>query len=130
MDTNILNECGRLSLEGRITFPEVVARLSATGVERYHADLVRREKTYYDASGRAHVEPMAFDTPPIAAAFAADGIVAAIRAIQRNEMEYRAFLSRIMSAGCVGYFVFIAGRRAIYFGRGGELHVEQFPRAT
>jgi len=34
-----------------------------------------------------------------------------------------------MAAGCVGYFVQIAGRRALYFGRNGESHVELFPSA-
>jgi hypothetical protein len=35
-----------------------------------------------------------------------------------------------MAAGCVGYFVQIAGRRAIYFGRNGEFHVEQFANTS
>lgn len=31
--------------------------------------------------------------------------------------------------GCVGYHVSLAGRRAVYYGRSGETHVEQFPPA-
>jgi hypothetical protein len=34
------------------------------------------------------------------------------------------------AAGCVGYFVQIAGRRTLYFGRNGETHVELFPPRT
>ena len=128
MDINILKECGQRSLEGTMRFPQVVARLAATNVERYYADLVRLEKTYYDAAGDAHLVAMDFSPPqPIAHTFATGAIVAAIRQIQQNEIDYREFLRRIIAAGCVAYVVFIAGRRAIYFGRGGEFHVEMFP---
>ena len=34
-----------------------------------------------------------------------------------------------MAAGCVGYFVQIAGRRVLYFGRRGEIYTELFPGA-
>src|SRR5688572_23895805 len=120
MDTNILNECGRLSLEGRITFPQVVARLAQTGVERYRADLVRLEKTYYDAPGASHVERMDIARLAIGATFSQDDIVTAIRLSQQGAIDYQEFLRRVTAAGCVGYFVFITGRRAVYFGRGGE----------
>ncbi len=48
---------------------------------------------------------------------------------QRGEHSYGDFLRKTMAAGCVGYFVQIAGRRALYFGRNGESHVELFPSA-
>jgi uncharacterized protein YbcV (DUF1398 family) len=32
-------------------------------------------------------------------------------------------------AGCVSYFVSLAGRRAVYYGRTGDEHVEWFPGA-
>ncbi len=34
----------------------------------------------------------------------------------------------MMDAGCAGYFVSLIGRRAVYFGRTAETHVEPFPR--
>lgn len=49
MDAKVLNECERLSFEGKASFPQVVQRLAKTGVERYCADLVRLEKFYYAA---------------------------------------------------------------------------------
>ena len=35
----------------------------------------------------------------------------------------------ILAAGCVGYFVCLTGRRAVYFGRTGENYIEPFPPA-
>jgi uncharacterized protein YbcV (DUF1398 family) len=110
-------------------FPEVVARLSAAGVERYHADYVRQETTYYTPDGRSHVVPAGHSPEPIADGFSAAGVEAAIDASQRGEINYPEFLRRTFAAGCVGYFVQIAGRRALYFGRLGEVHVEPFPNA-
>ena len=50
-----------------------------------------------------------------------------MRQSQRNEHAYADFVRKTMAAGCVGYFVHIAGRHAVYFGRKGEQHVERFP---
>jgi hypothetical protein len=33
-----------------------------------------------------------------------------------------------MAAGCAGYIVSFTGRRAVYFGRNAEIHVECFPQ--
>jgi len=105
----------------------VVAKLAGAGVERYHADLLRAEKIYYLPSGesqRVQAAPIAA-VPP--AAFTADGVAAAVRAIQRQQIKYREFCERIAEAGCVGYFVSLAGRRAVYYGRTGDSYVEPFP---
>ena len=59
--------------------------------------------------------------------FSPSAIEAAVRQSQRNEHTYLDFIRKTMAAGCVGYFVQIAGRRVIYFGRNGESHVEHFP---
>lgn len=42
---------------------------------------------------------------------------------------YAGFCDRVRAAGCAGYMVSISGRRAVYFGRTAELHIEQFPDA-
>jgi len=123
----VAEECSQGSLAGTLTFPEVVARLSAAGVERYHADYVRHETTYYTSGGESHSAAVEHPAAPIAEVFSAAGVEAAIRASQRGEIDYREFLRRTFAAGCVGYFVQIAGRRALYFGRLGEVHVEPFP---
>ncbi len=40
------------------------------------------------------------------------------------------FVSRSTAAGTVGYWAFLTGKRVIYFGRKGEQHIEEFPRAN
>jgi uncharacterized protein YbcV (DUF1398 family) len=50
-----------------------------------------------------------------------------VKAIQRGEIGYAEFLRRIMRSGCSRYEVFIAGRKAMYFGRDGDFYTEHFP---
>lgn len=127
---NVMVECTRASDEERVTFPEVVRKLIAAGVERYHADLTRAEKTYYMPDGEA----LTLATAPIVATppdmFSTAGVAAAIRAIQSGTIKYKRFCEDIAAAGCVGYFVSLAGRRAVYYGRTGDMHVELFPGAN
>jgi uncharacterized protein YbcV (DUF1398 family) len=122
-------EATRASDEERVTFPEVVKNLLQAGVERYHADLLRGQKTYYLPSGESEaVECHAVTVAP-AWEFSAGGIDAAVRAIQAGKIQYRTFCARIAEAGCVGYMVFLTGQRAVYYGRAGDSHVEWFPGA-
>jgi uncharacterized protein YbcV (DUF1398 family) len=124
---DVMTECTAASDEERVTFPEVVAALMAAGVERYHADLLRAEKTYYLPDGGSHVTPTRAIAAPVAHDFSAPGVDAAVRAVQAGRIRYIEFCERIMAAGCTGYVVSLAGRRAVYYGRGGETHVEPFP---
>ena len=48
-----MRECSRISDQGAKPFSEVVAMLMSVGVERYHADLVRSEKTYHLPNGES-----------------------------------------------------------------------------
>lgn len=61
--------------------------------------------------------------------FSAEDVEQALRAIQRGEIGYREFCERIAAAGCVGYIVSLAGRRALYYGRANDSYVEWFPGA-
>jgi uncharacterized protein YbcV (DUF1398 family) len=126
-NADVMRQCKELSLRGEIAFPEVVRRLQEVGVERYHADFTRDECSYYMPCGESHVMRLGGPGEPIAESFDAAKVEAAIRSIQRGEIVYVEFVRRIMAAGCVGYFVQIAGRRALYFGRNGDIHVEPFP---
>ncbi len=128
--TEIMQECTNASDQERISFPEVVTKLSQAGVERYHADLLRAEKIYYLPSGESHRVPAAAVQTTPAPAFAADAVEAAVRAIQQRKIQYREFCERIAQAGCVGYMVSLAGRRAVYYGRTGDCYVEPFPAAA
>jgi uncharacterized protein YbcV (DUF1398 family) len=76
------------------------------------------------------VEPLPLGSRSIADAFSGDAVIAALRAVQARQITYPEFLARLLDAGCVGYFVYLAGKRAIYLGRTGEMHIEHFPPAT
>ena len=67
---------------------------------------------------------------PVAADFDAAAIAAIIRRVQQGALRYPEFCAEVMRAGCAGYLVSLPGRRAVYFGRTGETHVEHFPAAT
>lgn len=126
---HVMQECTKASDEERVTFPEVVMKLMEVGVERYHADLLRAEKTYYLPNGNSEVVPNQAAAGVPAKDFSAAGVEAAVRAIQAQRIKYKEFCERITAAGCVGYFVSLAGRRAVYYGRTGDNHVEWFPTA-
>ena len=101
--------------------------LMVEGVESYQADLVKHEKRFYMPGGETYVEAIDIELSPIADDFAHDSVISAIRAVQNKEIDYRGFLSRIMEAGTISYTVFLNGKKAIYFGRKGDFHVENFP---
>ena len=131
----VLQECSERSVAGNITFPEVVGKLMAVGIESYHADLYRREKTYYAPGGDSHVESESeldaniFGAHAVAAELNPAGVAEALRQIQHKEIDYQQFLLGIQSAGVASYSVYLAGMRAIYTGRKGDAYVEWFPGA-
>jgi uncharacterized protein YbcV (DUF1398 family) len=131
----VLHEGSERSVAGSITFPEVIRKLMEVGIERYHADLYRREKTYYAANGDSHVElesgldPKSFNANAVAATLNHDGVKEALRQIQHKEISYQQFLRGILSAPIANYWVNFAGKRAIYVARNGDECVEWFPGA-
>lgn len=125
----VMAECTQGSDANTLTFPDVVQKLMAAGVERYHADLLRAEKIYYLPNGESEIVPGAALADAPAAVFSTAGVEAAVRAIQANTIGYPEFCRRIFAAGCVGYFVSMPGRRAVYYGRTAETYVEPFPDA-
>jgi uncharacterized protein YbcV (DUF1398 family) len=125
--TQVIQECAHEALAGKLTFPETVGQLAQIGIERYHADYSRQEITYYFPDGDSVVIATPHSSHETAAQFSASAVADAVRQSQRNEHTYLDFIQKTMSAGCVGYFVQITGRRVIYFGRTGESHVEYFP---
>jgi uncharacterized protein YbcV (DUF1398 family) len=125
----VAKECTEGSDDGSLTFPQVVQKLMAAGMERYHADLCRGEKTYYMPDGGSVIVPSAALKGKPAHNFSASGVETAVKAIQRGQTSYIEFCEQIFAAGCVGYFVSMAGRRAVYYGRTCETYVEPFPGA-
>lgn len=125
----VVLECTRASDEERIGFPEVVGKLAEAGVERYLADLVRGDRTYYLPGGESQPEKGYAVTGRPADDFSPSAVRAALGAIQKGEIRYREFCERIAAGGCVGYMVSLPGRRALYFGRTADYYVEHFPGA-
>jgi uncharacterized protein YbcV (DUF1398 family) len=122
-----IQDCAALAHMGKLHFGEVLRRLSAAGVEAYHADYRDGQTRYYLPDGATTAVLLGHDHPPIAEAFDADALQEAIRGSQRGDVRYPEFIVRSCAAGCVGYVVWIAGRHVTYFGRRGEQHVERFP---
>jgi len=130
MNTEITTRTARATLDGTISFPEVVGQLLAAGVEYYHVDYVGMRKTFYGAGGDVVVTPINYEgLPPVAADFDPAALRADILDSQRNGQKYRDFTRRAMVAGVQGYFAFLRGKRVTYFGRQGDQHTEWFPGA-
>jgi len=129
MNTQTIEDCMTASFADT-PFPEVVRRLVGAGVTSYTADLISLRNTYYDADAAAYDEPLPLKNgPAIAPAFDSAAVAASVKAIQGGEIGYAEFLRRVMGAGCSHYEVFITGRKAMYFGRGGDFYTEPFPTA-
>ena len=56
--SHVVRGCSRASDENSESFPVVVGKLMEAGIERYHADLVRSEKTFYLPNGWSETVPI------------------------------------------------------------------------
>jgi uncharacterized protein YbcV (DUF1398 family) len=111
------------------TFPQIVAALMQEGFEGYAVDFRRAAATYYMPDGDNVELPMHRLELPVALAFDPACIQAAIREAQQlvPGYTYLGFCRKVAAAGCAGYIVSFAGRRALYIGRTAETHTEYFP---
>ena len=124
---SVIQHTFEASNEGRIHFGEVIGQLLSVQVESYHVDYRAGVATYYLPDGATL--SLGFDKPdePIAPAFDAAGVRAAILGAQQGRVMYPEFKRLTQRAGCAGYTVWIAGRHVSYYGRSGETHIERFP---
>ena len=128
MSKQVIHELATATQQGRMTFPQVVKGLLEVGVESYLVDFAAKQKTHYLADGTAHAVPMILDPGSIAEGFNGADLVVAIRGAQADTVRYPEFVKRSTAAGVIGYWAFLTGKRAIYFGRKGEQHIEEFPK--
>ncbi|BDA77358.1 hypothetical protein LPTSP3_g02880 [Leptospira kobayashii] len=128
MNIQKIKETVDLSLEGKITFPQIVGILLKENIESYHVDFVRAENRYYTAQGENHLEPVPHQFPSAAKEFSAEAVSATIKKVQAGKINYREFIDEVTSAGCIYYIAYLSGKRVIYFGREGEFHIEHFPK--
>jgi uncharacterized protein YbcV (DUF1398 family) len=113
---------------GRMTFPEVVPRLFEVGVESYFVDFATGKETFYMTSGETHIEAMTLHADSIAQDFSADGLITAIRGAQADTIRYPEFVKHATAAVVIAYWAYLTGKKVVYFGRKGEMHIEEFPQ--
>lgn len=126
----VAERCLRGAQDGSMTFPQIVGTLIADGFESYTIDYRRSTATYYRPNGDSVELPTHGHAVAIAESFDAGAVKAAIAEAQQLApgYTYEGFCKKVMSAGCAGYIVSFSGRRALYFGRTAETHVEYFPQ--
>jgi len=127
MNYEVVKECAALAEQEKIAFPEVVARLDKAEIDFYYTDLLIPNKTFY-ANNEAFVVPCSFNSKKkVSNVFKADKVVQAIRLCQSMQIKYQEFIKLVKEAGVISYFVFIKGRKMVYFGKRGEQLIENFP---
>ena len=130
MKSEVVAQAARATLDGSMTFAEIVGRLIETGVEYYHVDYVALQKTFYSATGEMIKTPITYENlPNVAEDFDVDALKATILDSQQNGQLYKDFTKRVMNAGVQGYIAFLRGKRVTYWGRGGDSYTEWFPGA-
>jgi uncharacterized protein YbcV (DUF1398 family) len=129
MNTQVIHEVTVATQEGKMTFPQGVGKLLEVGVESYCVDFAAARKTYYATNGETFTEPMILKLDPVAEEFSAADLVTAIRGAQADTIRYPEFVKRSTAAGVAGYRAFLTGKQVLYFGRKGEIHIENFPGA-
>jgi len=125
----VAETCLKGAEENTMTFPEIVGTLMCNGFESYMIDFRRRKAVYYLADGDSIELGTHNVGAPVASGFDAARIDMAIKEAQQlvPGYTYRGFCEKVVAAGCAGYMVSFSGRRALYFGRTAETHVERFP---
>ena len=127
---SIARSCLDAAHDGSLGFPAIVGKLIAAGFEGYAVDYRRNTQTYYLPDGDSVALDMPHSDGTTAATFDGAAIEGLVRWAQRGESDYsyRSFCEKAKEAGCAGYLVSFLGRRAVYFGRTAETHVEHFPK--
>ena len=135
MDSKLILAAARGTLDGTLSFPEVVGQLLAAGVEYYHVDYAGLRKRFYSADGEMMATSINYEgRPPVAPEFDAAALRANILDSQRHGQKYREFTRRGPCrtghwGGVQGYIAFLRGQRVTYWGRTGDQHTEWFPGA-
>ncbi len=126
----IAKNCLSKAENDTLNFPQIVGNLIAARFESYTIDFRLSKAFYFMPNGEA----VTLDTNKINVEIGKDFDVEAIKsAIKEAQQQvegytYKGFCEKTIKAGCVGYIVSFVGKRAIYFGRTGEIHVEHFPQ--
>jgi uncharacterized protein YbcV (DUF1398 family) len=124
------------SAEG-LPFPQTVSALMALGVTRYHIDYVASTATAYvpnAETGALDIDiadiPSHFKPQHVSAKWTEEGVVGAIGRVQKGQVTYAQFATQCIESGVTNYFACLEGKRVVYFGALGDVHVEWFPGAA
>ena len=125
----VVRECLSAAESDRMAFPQIVGALMDAGFESYLIDFRRAVAVYYLPDGDSIELPTHRVDGVIAVDFDKVALQAAISEAQRQVpgYSYTGFCDKAVRAGCAGYIVSFSGRRALYFGRTADTHVEPFP---
>ncbi|KPF84421.1 hypothetical protein IP70_15350 [alpha proteobacterium AAP38] len=125
----IARECLEAAHTGSLNFPAIIGRLVNAGFEGYLVDYRCGTQSYYLPDGDSITLPLPHAASTICPTFDAPAVERLIRWAQADgpDYSYPAFCDRVMAAGCAGYLVTFLGRRVVYYGRTGDMHVEHFP---
>ena len=114
--------------QGEIPYPVLAKTLRESGIRTYHVDVATHTAVYQGDEETFTIKgedvARAGENAP---AFDPSGIVAALLASQRREIDYDGFLQRIWRSGATSYDVDLEARRITYKGQNGEAHVERIP---
>lgn len=126
----VAQQCLDATHDGSLSFPAIIGRLIEAGFEGYAVDYRRSAQSFYLPDGTSLDLPMPSHAGPVAAAFDKAVVEAQIRWAQSGDQAYtyQAFSRNVAAAGCAGYLVSFLGRRVVYYGRTGDIHVELFPQ--
>lgn len=126
----LAEKCLAGAYDDTLSFPQAVSMLMEGGFEAYLVDYRAHMRTHYLPSGETLALPSPASDDEVAETFDAAAIAALIGWAQSGAADYTyaAFNRQVTAAGCAGYLVSFTGRRVVYFGRSGDLHVEHFPQ--
>jgi uncharacterized protein YbcV (DUF1398 family) len=110
-----------------LPFPTTVARLLALGVQRYHIDYVASTATAYVGQSCDAAEIPSHSTPSAMSPWDESKLTAAIKKAQAGEGNYIDFSTQAIEAGVTDYFAYLEGKKVVYMGAMGDVHIEWFP---
>jgi uncharacterized protein YbcV (DUF1398 family) len=128
MNQETINTIERFQKATTYCFPEKVKTLAEKGVDWYYADLIQHQQTYYGRDESTYTTALPLVTTPKSSTdFSETKVIEALRAIERGDITYPEFLTRIAQAGTVSYTIFLRGKKVLYVGAKGETYTEPFP---
>lgn len=126
---SVARACALAAENNTMTFPQIVGTLMEAGFESYLIDFRRAVAIYYLPDGQSVEVATHKVGRPVAPTLDIAQLQAAIKQAQQlvAGYTYLGFCETVVGAGCAGYLVSFSGRRALYFGRDAQTHVEHFP---